>query len=59
MKKCREKLLLSRKANALLIPLNTVLREATLAGIDVHIFIRRDDPITGKAPIIYADFCKD
>lgn len=46
----------SRKVAPLLTQVNTLLREATNSGIDVNVFVRQDDPVSGKSPIVYADF---
>ena len=46
----------SRKVAPLLTQVNTLLRDALDSGIDANIFVKQNDPISGKAPIVYVDF---
>jgi len=46
----------SRKVAPLLAQINTLLREASDSGIDVKVFMKQNDPVSGKAPIVYVDF---
>lgn len=46
----------SRKVAPLLVQINTLLREASNSGVDVNVFMKQNDPVSGKAPIVYVDF---
>ena len=58
MKTDKEKLLFSTRFVVPLMALNALLTEADELDIPVDVFIRKDDPVSGRRTIVYVDVFK-
>ncbi|MDD5037146.1 MAG: hypothetical protein PHE55_20660 [Methylococcaceae bacterium] len=53
-----KKMKLSHEFTPILKKLNYMINDAWSKGIEVNVFVKKDDPFTGKAPIVCIEVFK-